>query len=146
MLATKNVTTVFYKTDSCAIICSVEILQKTATTPSLQIISPYKFIDDSLFRLSFKSTAHHIVVHPVIGGSMIECINSIAFCLLKAGVPCDILVGAITGSSFMLLCPKKNAIEYLYIEGNQPSIVQDLNRMCLETYNRIYTENSNKIV
>lgn len=131
-------TTILYRTTESAVICSLELSHRTGSLPALSIISPHPLLTDSIFKINSASTSHNLFLHCVAGGSLVDCVNAIAKCLLTAKTPCETIVGAAIGDSFMLFSPSNNTIKYLYVHPfTDIKLVNDLKSACLEKYTSI---------
>lgn len=135
MQGNSNTTTIIYKDTGCVVICSLKLTQRTGNDPSIVVVSPENVVRSSLFKIDTQTTKHHIMVHSVSGGSFVNYVNSIAMCLLKAGIPCDVPVGVIDRERILIYSPQNDKI--IYFIGDRESPFDELKNRCLEKYNAI---------
>lgn len=113
-----STTTVFYTSSTSRIVCSIKLSQRVGSDPSVVIFSPDSVVSEQLYSIKSLNTCHNIFVHNVQNGSYVDYINSISLCMLKAGIPCDTIVAASEGTSFMVYSPSGNSVVSLYLDGS----------------------------
>jgi len=128
-------TTVVYNNSGSIVICSLKLTQRTGTDPSVLITSPHNIVRSSIVKIDSSTTKHHFVVHSVRGGSYVDYVNSIALCLLKAQVPCDVLVAAMDQDNILVYSPQHEKVEYF--SGDSGLDLGGLKGRCIEIYSRM---------
>lgn len=130
--------TVLYKNDENAVICSLKLSQKSINDPSVIIESPEIIIKPRLVKITSQNTLHHFLIHPIMNGSFIDYINSIALCLIKSGIPCEILVGASEENCIMVYSVESDTVEYFYSKNLvDQSILNTLKSKCIKKYEEL---------
>lgn len=135
MVAECSTTTIIYENCGAIVICSLKLTQRTGTDPSVLITSPQNILRSSLVKLDSPTTKHHFLVQSVRGGSYVDYVNSIAMCVLKARVPCDVLVGAMEGESILVYSPQQEKVEYFC--GSGDTMLDRLRDKCIARYRKI---------
>lgn len=131
----KTVTTIFYQTEKCKTICSIEIFQKTLNDKSLSIICPDPTVTSDLFKFKSQSTAINIFLLNIENSQYSDYINSIAMCMIKAKIPIDYLVSSNMDGNTLVYSPQKDYLSYSYLTNYHA--VASLKQDCLDIFERI---------
>lgn len=131
-------TTVLYKNNECIVLCSLRLSHRTGNDPAVLIVSPRNVVKNIFVKIQSTTTLHHFVIHSIRDGSLVDYINSIAMCMIKANIPCEISVAALFQESIMVYSPESNKVEYLYTENlNTNETLDCLKKLCIESYKQI---------
>ena len=134
----KNIFTSLYQTESACVICSLKLTQRKSNTPAVEIDSPFFNVKPSIVRIDTMSTTHSFIIHNVLNGTYVDFINSIALCILKARLPCKLVVASSFKNSFLVYSPVDNYVHSFYSEDlTDNNLLEILKEKCNETYSKL---------
>lgn len=99
-----------YETPKSKALCTITLSQRFGADPSVVIHSPGSIIKDSLYKTDCLSTTHTIQVCDVLDAGYVDYINAIALCLMRSGVPIDVVVAERDGGDYMLYSPANDHV------------------------------------